>query len=989
MMTSKIKNVFFFAGLALFFSALMFSCAQVGTITGGEKDTTAPELKKSKPVIYSSGFDGRKAKIKFNEYYSLENVEQKFMMSPPQDSLKPKIKTKGKWLIVKFKEKLKKDTTYTLQFFDAVKDFNEGNKIDNFEFVFSTGVEPADSCAVSGQVFDAQTLEKQKDMLVCLYGVQTGFADSVPMKRRPDYITRTDTAGKFKINNIRNGEYKIFALADINETQRFDLENEKVAFLKSTFKTNAQRVMKIDSLRAGTILHSGEKGHRILDTLLSDTVIIQDLLYTTPNNLKLYSFEEVHLVQYISERTRDMRCRVKLNFNKTVGEDTVLITYVDDTLKSPSMIYDYNKTRDSLIVWFRDTVDINNDTLELRVTFSTLDSLKRPTTETDTISVKFKKKTAAKQTDKKAAKTEDTGIDSLNFRIKTNFSGDFDINGSINVQIPIVLDDIDTSKIKLYEVQDSSFAEDMNNKIVKTLRLDSANYRVIFKRPILGDIIFYPTDSVVRKDWYRAVYSKNRDTVDIEVTDSAMIRRSKFPNLLKYYNEYYMGQVQKIRDSVSTVIAPQKIIRYWRPTRDSVKIIFEKSPSEQLEALPINIEKFPENGLEFIRDKENVTILLKDTSALRKDTLALKINCFDRQVFNKNHKLVNKFLKDTLFAIYKIPFQRLKSKELIDGDTMRFVFEQKLETVPEVTLTDFSNKSTLWYDGFLSAGKDTFSLVVNDLEVKKLDTINYCIAYKSLTRRETDTLMRDSLRFVRPKAEPEDDGKGNRRRKSDAGRESRQKQEEAKKDMAQATLLFEKQYVMTRDSMNSKNLVLNYEFEPGKQYYLEIEDSTFNSVYSTPNLYILSKAKIRELDYYGTMKINLMNTGNVEHYPDIDEDLPPFEDIDTAKVRRRKINPNDTLPATFTSVNKGQLIVCLCTDKGEIKYSKFAKEDGEVLFDFILPADYKVKVIWDMNSNGKWDTGKYIEGLYPEKVIEFPKKQTVKSKWETVLDWKL
>ena len=254
---------------------------------------------------------------------------------------------------------------------------------------------------------------------------------------------------------------------------------------------------------------------------------------------------------------------------------------------------------------------------------------------------------------------------------------------------------------------------------------------------------------------------------------------------------------------------------------------------------------------------------------------------------------------------------------------------------------------------------------------------------------ETDTLMRDSLRFIRPKAEVEENVKGSRRRKSDAGRENRQKQEEAQKDMAKATLLFEKQYVMTRDSMNSKNLVLNYEFEPGKQYYLEIEDSTFNSVYSTPNLYLLSKAKIRELDYYGTMKINLMNSGRVEHCPDIDEDLPPFEDIDTAKVRRRKINPNDTLPATFTSVNKGQLIVCLCTDKGEIKYSKCTKEDGEVLFDFILPADYKVKVIWDMNSNGKWDTGKYIEGLYPEKVIEFPKKQTVKSKWETVLDWKL
>jgi hypothetical protein len=987
-MTSKIKNFFFLAGLALLVSAMMFSCAQVGSITGGEKDTTAPELKKSRPVIYSAGFDGKRAKIKFNEFYSLENIEQKFMMSPPHEKNKPKIKVKGKWLIVKFKEDLKPDTTYTLQFFDAVKDFNEGNKIDNFEFVFSTG-NTTDSCAVSGQVFDAQTLEKQKDMLVCLYGQQTGFLDSVPMKRKPDYITRTDTAGRFKISNIRYGEYKIFALADINESQMFDLENEKIGFLKSTFTTNAERVLKIDSLSAGTILHSGEKGHRILDTLLNDTVIIQDLLYTTPNNIKLYTFEEEHLVQYISEKVRDLRCRIKLNFNKTVGEDSVLITYVDDTLKSPEMIYDYNRTRDSLIVWLKDTSDINNDTLELRVTFSTLDSLKRPITETDTISVKFKKKTAAKSSDKKAAKTEDTGIDSLNFRIKSNFSGDFDIKGSIKIQIPIVLDNIDSSHIKLYEVQDSTFAEDLNNKVIKTMRLDSANYRVIFKRPITGDIIFYPTDSVVRKDWYKASYTQNRDTVDIEVTDSAMIRRSKFPNILKYFNEYYLGQVQKIRDSVSTVIAPQKIVRYWRPTRDSIKIIFEKIPSQLPEAHPINIEKFPENGLEVSNAKESVTILLKDTSALQKDTLALKINCFDRQVFNKNKKLVNKFLKDTLFAIYKIPYQRIKSRYLAGEDTMMFVFEQKLDEMPNVTLPNFSEKENKWYNGFLSEKKDTFFAVVNDQEINKLDTINYCISYMSLTRRETDTLIYDTLKFVRPKKEVEDEGKGNRRRKSDAGRESRREEEENKRGMAKATLLFEKQYVMTRDTMNSKNLVLNYDFEPGKQYYLEIEDSTFNSVYSTPNLYLLNKAKIRELDYYGTMKINLRNTGNIERYPDIDEDLPPFEEIDTARVRRRKINPNDTLPASFTSLGKGQLIVCLCDDKGNIKYSKFAKSDGEILFDFILPADYKIKVIWDMNLNGKWDTGKYIDGLYPEKVLEFPKKQTVKSKWETQVDWKL
>ena len=988
MTSKKIANFLILCFVALFFTALFYSCAQVGTITGGEKDTVAPVLKKSKPEIYSSNFDGKKVKIRFDEFYSLDNIEQKFLMSPSQDSLKPKIKVKGKWLKVKFKEKLKDDTTYTLQFFDAVKDFNEGNKIDNFSFVFSTG-RVTDSCAVSGQIFDAQTLEKQKDMLVGLYGEQTNFLDSVPLKIKPDYITRTDTAGKFKIDNVKSGRYKIFALCDINETQKFDLENEKIAFLKSIFVTKAERVKKIDSLIAGTILHLGEKGHRILDTLLSDTVIIQDLLYTTPNNLKLYSFEEVHLVQYITERTRDMRCRVKLNFNKTVGKDSVIITYVDDTLKSPKMIYDYNKNRDSLILWFTDTTDIKNDTLELRVTFSTLDSLKRPTTETDTISVKYKVKKPSNDK-KNSSKTVDTGIDSLNFKIKTNFNGDFDILGNIKLDIPIVFNKIDTSLLKLYEIKDSSFVEDRNNKIVKALRLDSANYRVIFKRPILGDIAFYPTDSIVRKDWYSAVYSQNRDTVDILVTDSVMKHRSKFPNILKYRSEYYLGQVQKIRDSVPTNVADQKIIKYSRPCRDSVKILFEKTPARGLEISAINVDKVPQEAFEIISEKENIVVLLKDTALLKKDTLALRINSFDRQVFNKNKKLVDKFFRDTLFLIYKIPFQKLISNDLIGEDTLQFVFSKPLTLMPEVRLIDYPDKNIAWYSGMLTQKKDTFVVVSNDLVFRNLDTIKYSIAYNSINKQEMDTLIVDTLKMVRKKEELEKDSdKGNRRRKSEAGRAQRQQNEEQKKNMVPASLKFEQPYVMEVDSMNSKNRIIKSEFEPGKQYVLEIDDSTFISVYGTPNLFLSGKAKIRELDYYGTMKINLSNVGNVEHFPDIDEDLPPFEEIDTARMLRRKINPKDTMPVSFPSINQGQLMVCLCNDKGEIKYSKFLKEDGQVLFDFILPAEYKVKIIWDKNSNGKWDTGKYLEGLYPEKVLEFPKKQTVKSKWETILDWKL
>lgn len=987
-MNPKFRANIIATAIVLLFSALTLQCAKIGTISGGEKDTTAPVIKRSTPDLGEAEFDGKKVKIRFDEYFQLDNVEQKFLLSPPHDSIKPKIKVKGKYLIVKFKEPLKQDTTYTLQFFDAVKDFNEGNKIKDFKFAFSTGA-IVDSFAVAGQVFDAETLEKEKEMLVGLYGEQTGFADSAFIKYKPDYITRTDTAGMFKIENVRQGRYKVVALKDINETQRFDLENEKIAYIKTPVETRAERFIRIDSLPAGTVLHVGEKGKRRLDTLQNDTVIIQNFLYTTPNNLKLYTFEEKHLVQYISERNRDLRTRVNLVFNKPMGTDTVLITHVEDTTSVPEILFDYNYTRDSLTLWLRDTADINNDTLKLRVTFATLDSLKNPTTETDTISVKFssRKKVAGK--DKKAEKPKDTGIDSLQFRVKTNFNGDFDIQKKITISIPLPLQNLDTSMLRLYEVVDSSFEDDRTQKLMKSVRLDSAHYRLCFKRPILGDIVWYPTfDSIVRPDWFTATYNETRDTVNIEVTDSAMIYRSKFPNLLKYHNEYYLGQVQKIRDSVSTVIINQKVVKYDRPSRDTITIKLDKAPSRDVDISAINVEKLPADAFETIQDNDRITIIIRDTAALHKDTLALKFNTFDRLVRNKSGKLIEKVYKDTLFAIYKIKFQRLRQPKLLGTDTIVFPFERALKSKPEITLVDLPRKGSAWYTDSLTAKKDTFLIFSDDNAFRQLDTIKYVIKYPTLTKSEADTINIDTMQIVRPVVK-KDDAPTDRRRRSDIGKEGQKQKAEQDKKLTKATLRFPLQYEMTVDTMNTKNRIISYPFEPGKQYTLEIDDSTFTSIYGTPNLFVGAKAKIRELDYYGQLNIDLQNIGYIENAPDIDDDIPPQIDIDTSRALHKRINPRDTMAVQHATVAEGQVIVCLCDSKGKILYSQTVAADSIVKFEYIKPAEYKVKLIHDRNANGKWDTGKYIEQSYPERTVEHPKKQVVKSKWTTELIWKL
>ena len=138
------------------------------------------------------------------------------------------------------------------------------------------------------------------------------------------------------------------------------------------------------------------------------------------------------------------------------------------------------------------------------------------------------------------------------------------------------------------------------------------------------------------------------------------------------------------------------------------------------------------------------------------------------------------------------------------------------------------------------------------------------------------------------------------------------------------------------------------------------------------------------------MTINLLNTGNIEHYPDIDEDLPPFEDIDTARVRIRKRTPlvTDSI-ANYTTLSSGMLIVCLCNKDDKIVYSKTASCDGKIVFDYIVPDEYTLKIIHDRDSNKKWDTGDYLQHIYPEKVIAYPRKQNVKSKWNVDVTWKL
>ncbi|MEW6467527.1 MAG: Ig-like domain-containing protein [Bacteroidota bacterium] len=214
---------------ALFSISLAFSCAQILNPGGGPKDTEAPVAVKYMPDSAARNFSGNEITIAFNEYIRLNDLSSQLVISPPVET-QPEVRlVKNRIVNLEFKEPLKENTTYTINFGNAVTDITEGNVKENFTYVFSTG-DYIDSLTLSGSVMYAQDLRPEKGVLVMLY---SDHSDSVVFKRKPDYFGKTKADGSFQINNIRAGKYKVAALKDEDGDFLYTPVAEHIAFSDS------------------------------------------------------------------------------------------------------------------------------------------------------------------------------------------------------------------------------------------------------------------------------------------------------------------------------------------------------------------------------------------------------------------------------------------------------------------------------------------------------------------------------------------------------------------------------------------------------------------------------------------------------------------------------------------------------------------------------------------------------------------------------------
>lgn len=201
---------------------------------GGPRDTLPPRLAKASPPEFSTGFSSGRITLTFNEYVDLDNYQQNMVVSPLPENF-PTVTRKLNVVTIKLRDTLQPNTTYTFDFGKSIKDINEGNILNDFQYVFSTGTY-IDSLTFAGKVVLAETGDTDSTLTVMLH---TNGDDSAILKSKPRYISKTNSKGEFIFTNLSPGRYYLYALKDESGLYRMS-KKELFAFADSAITVNEQ-----------------------------------------------------------------------------------------------------------------------------------------------------------------------------------------------------------------------------------------------------------------------------------------------------------------------------------------------------------------------------------------------------------------------------------------------------------------------------------------------------------------------------------------------------------------------------------------------------------------------------------------------------------------------------------------------------------------------------------------------------------------------------
>jgi hypothetical protein len=387
------QSIIFLLATACIAGILSLACAnRGGGPQGGYKDITPPKILKSTPANGSINFSKNRIELIFDENVVIENAFDNVVVSPPQ--LKPAIvKAIGKKVLVELGDTLKPNTTYTIDFGNAIVDNNEKNAFAGYSFSFSTGT-AIDTLQMSGTLIDASNLNPIPNIFV---GIQSNLTDTAFHKIPFDRVTKTNENGNFTIKNIKEGKYRIFALEDIGSNYIFDMPNERIAFLDTIFIPTFEVKSTNDTLWKDTTYK--DENQKDTTIKLIDAIKIVNTTKFFPDSIVLKAFTEEFHKQYLVKSERKDKYQFSLFFND-INDTLPKIEALNFPFENQVFIQS-NERKDSITYWLKDSLAWNADTLKIKISYPKTDTLNQLVQQIDTLNLKLRKSAAKPNTRRK------------------------------------------------------------------------------------------------------------------------------------------------------------------------------------------------------------------------------------------------------------------------------------------------------------------------------------------------------------------------------------------------------------------------------------------------------------------------------------------------------------------------------------------------------------------------------------------------------------
>lgn len=466
-MFKKPLKVYFIILIVILF---VVGCASRGRPSGGEKDTTPPEIGTESPKNYSTNFREKEVKIYFNEFIKLKDLQKQLIISPPMNT-QPQITPQGsasKYVTIKIKDTLTDNTTYAINFGQSIVDNNEENPYPYYRYVFSTG-ETIDSLSVKGAVFDALSRNADPFVSVMLYELDTAYTDSIVYKQKPKYITNTlDSLTTFSIDNIKEGTYKMVALKEENSNFTFQPKTDKIGFYEDEITVPTDLFYNITLFKEVTDFK----------VLKPSQVAEQRIQFPFEGQLETLEIEvqsdSIDKLEYRLTRDKE-KDSLYYWYKPKVEIDSALLLVKSKNFTETFKYKFKNADKDSLIVTALKPGTLNfneNITLEATTPFSKIDTTKIRLIDKDSMKVaynlefdeiynRYTFKTDLKESEKYKMELLPSAItdfygevnDTLNFAFNTRKKSDFGnirVN-LINAKLPVIVQLTDDNGKVLYE----------------------------------------------------------------------------------------------------------------------------------------------------------------------------------------------------------------------------------------------------------------------------------------------------------------------------------------------------------------------------------------------------------------------------------------------------------------------------------------------------------------------------------------------------------